>query len=97
MEQMEQMEKSNLHQESFNQQKLIELVAKVLQKQPEDITPSTKLLEGDYIDSMNIVAILLELENTYGISFSQDLELDFLEDIHQLTAKVESKIQALSH
>jgi acyl carrier protein len=41
---------------------------------------------------MNIVAILLELEETYSISFADELSLDFLETIHTLTDKVQEKL-----
>lgn len=62
------------------------LVSRILQKEVE---PDTRLIDGgEYVDSINIVAMLLELEETYAISFNDDIELDFLEDVRSLANHV---------
>jgi acyl carrier protein len=75
------------------QQTIITLIAQILRTSSGEITSDTRLLEGNYIDSMNIAAILLELEETYSISFAEELTLDFLETVQKLTDKVQQKLE----
>jgi acyl carrier protein len=82
---------ANIQQNSDIQQTIITLITTLLRKSPGEITSDTRLLEGNYIDSMNIAAILLELEDTYSISFAEELTLDFLETIQTLSDKVKEK------
>jgi acyl carrier protein len=86
----------NIPQDNDIQQTIITLIAQILRTSTNEITPETRLLEGNYIDSMNIAAILLELEETYSISFADELSLDFLETIHTLTDKVQEKLEDYS-
>jgi acyl carrier protein len=65
------------------------LASKILQK---EVRQDTKLLEdGGYVDSVNIVALISELEGTYAISFDDDIELDFLKDVRSLAEYVYQK------
>ncbi|MDR0948230.1 MAG: phosphopantetheine-binding protein [Lachnospiraceae bacterium] len=57
----------------------------------QEISLDMKLLETGLLDSMNIIALLLEAEDRFSICFAQDLELDFLEDVSSLTDHIVSK------
>jgi acyl carrier protein len=83
-----------IQQNSDIQQTIITLITRILRRSPGEITSDTRLLEGNYIDSMNIAAILLDLEDTYSISFAEELTLDFLETIHTLSDKVQEKLDS---
>jgi acyl carrier protein len=85
---------NNISQNIDIQQTIITLIAQTLRTSSGEITSDTRLLEDNYIDSINIAAILLELEETYLISFADELTLDFLETIHTLTDKVQQKIES---
>jgi len=73
-------------------EEIIRLASRVLQK---EVKPDTKLLEnGGYVDSINIVALISELEEVYAISFDDDIELDFLEDVGSLTEYIYQKVMS---
>jgi acyl carrier protein len=89
-------EDKDILQNNDIQQTIITIITQILRTYSGEIISDTRLLEGDYIDSMNIAAILLELEETYSISFTDELTLDFLETIQTLSDKVQEKLESNS-
>lgn len=63
--------------------KIIEMIAKKLNKKPEEITLQSRLVEDLGADSLDIVELLMTLEDEYGITIpDQDaMKLSTIGDI----------------
>lgn len=67
-------------------EKVIEIIAKVLQVPVDEITPDVEIGELDEWDSLHNVAIFAELEKQFEIKITQDMlvDLENVEDIISL-------------
>lgn len=67
-------------------EKVIEIIAKVLQVPVEDVTPEVEIGELDEWDSLHNVTIFAELEKQFDIKITQDMlvDLENVEDIISL-------------
>lgn len=67
-------------------EKVIEIIAKVLQVPVDDITPDVEIGELDEWDSLHNVTIFAELEKQFNIKITQDMlvDLENVEDIISL-------------
>lgn len=70
------------------EEKIIKLIAEVLQVPVSDITPDTEIGEPDEWDSLRNVTIFAELKNKFGISITQDMLMD-LENVADIIDLVE--------
>ncbi|MDR2045159.1 MAG: phosphopantetheine-binding protein [Clostridium sp.] len=69
---------------------MVLFVSRILQKQ---VGLDTRLIDGGgYVDSVNIAELLMALEERYSVSFAEELELDFLEDVRTLAENVYAKV-----
>lgn len=50
------------------QEKIVKMIASKLNKKVEEVTLESKLIEDLGADSLDIVELLMELEDTYGIT-----------------------------
>ena len=68
------------------EEKVIEIIAKVLQVSVDEITPDVEIGELDEWDSLHNVTIFAELENQFEIKITQDMlvDLENVEDIISL-------------
>jgi acyl carrier protein len=58
-----------------------------------DIRPESLLLaDKGLIDSLNIARLVAEVEERFGVSFEDDLELDFLDSIASLVAAIDARL-----
>ena len=72
------------------EQQILHLVHQVLHREVE---PQTRLLDsGQLVDSLNIVKLVCEIEERFCVSFDDDLELDYLDDVKSLVEAVWSKL-----
>ena len=65
------------------EEKVIELIAKVLNVPTSDITPDTEIGELDEWDSLHNVAIIATLEEEFNIEITSDMIMD-LEDVSDI-------------
>lgn len=67
-------------------EKVIEIIAKVLLVPVEDVTPEIEIGELDEWDSLHNVSIFAELEKEFEIKITQDMlvDLENVEDIISL-------------
>jgi len=67
-------------------EKVIEIIAKVLQVPVDEITPDVEIGELDEWDSLHNVTIFAELEKQFDIKITQDMlvDLENVEDIISL-------------
>ena len=54
------------------QDKIIKMIASKLSKKVDEVTLDSKLIEDLGADSLDIVEMLMELEDTYGITIPDD-------------------------
>lgn len=68
------------------EEKIIKLIAEVLQVSADEITPDLEIGELDEWDSLHNVAIFAELEKRFDIKITQDMlvDLENVEDIISL-------------
>lgn len=68
------------------EEKVIEIIAKVLQVPVDEITPDVEIGELDEWDSLHNVTIFAELEKQFEIKITQDMlvDLENVEDIISL-------------
>jgi len=68
------------------EEKVIEIIAKVLQVTVDEITPDVEIGELDEWDSLHNVAIFAELEKQFEIKITQEMlvDLENVEDIISL-------------
>ncbi len=68
------------------EEKIIKLIAEVLQVSVDEITPDLEIGELDEWDSLHNVAIFAELEKRFDIKITQDMlvDLENVEDIISL-------------
>ena len=73
--------------------KIIQLIAKKLGKKIEDVKLESKLIEDLGADSLDIVELLMELEDSYGITIpDQDaMQLSTIGDIVKFMEKQDIK------
>ncbi len=72
------------------EQQILHLVRQALH---QEVEPQTRLLDsGRLVDSMNIVKLVCEIEERYGVSFDDDVELDYLDDVKSLADSVWGKL-----
>ena len=71
------------------QEKIIQMIAKKLGKKVEDVKPESKLIDDLGADSLDIVELLMELEDSYGITIpDQDaMQLSTIGDIIKFMEK----------
>ena len=68
------------------EQQVVRIVGEALRKEVE---PRTRLLDsGGLVDSMNIVKLVSEIEDHFSVSFEDDLDLDYLDDVNSLIEAV---------
>lgn len=70
------------------EEKIIKLIAEVLQVPTSDITTETEIGELDEWDSLRNVTIFAELQKKFGISITQDMLMD-LENVSDIIDLVE--------
>ncbi len=69
------------------EEKVIEIIAKVLQVSVDEITPDVEIGELDEWDSLHNVAIFAELEKQFGIKITQEMLVD-LENVADIISLV---------
>ena len=72
------------------QQELRDLIAQVIEVEPETVTPEAKLVDDLQADSMNALEITALIENRYGIVIEPDRMPDMvsLQAIQTLVAEL---------
>ena len=68
-------------------EKIIKLIAEVLQVPVDEITPNVEIGEVDEWDSLHNVAIFAELEKQFDIKITQDMLVD-LENVDDIISLV---------
>ena len=68
-------------------EKIIKLIAEVLQVPVDEITPNVEIGELDEWDSLHNVAIFAELEKQFDIKITQDMLVD-LENVDDIISLV---------
>jgi len=68
-------------------EKVIEIIAKVLQVPVDEITPDVEIGELDEWDSLHNVTIFAELEKQFEIKITQDMLVD-LENVDDIISLV---------
>ena len=72
-------------------EKVIEIIAKVLQVPVEDVTPEVEIGELDEWDSLHNVTIFAELEKQFDIKITQDMLVD-LENVEDIISLVKDLV-----
>lgn len=72
-------------------EKVIEIIAKVLQVPVDEITPDVEIGELDEWDSLHNVAIFAELEKQFEIKITQDMLVD-LENVEDIISLVKDLV-----
>jgi acyl carrier protein len=65
------------------EEKVISIIAKVLNVPTSDITPDTEIGEPDEWDSLHNLTIFTELEKTFNVKITQEMMMD-LEDVSDI-------------
>ena len=66
------------------------MIAEQLKVKPEDIKPESRLIEDLKADSANIMVMIMDLEDTFGITVEDDqiMKLKTVGDVVEYIAKV---------
>nr|WP_298559854.1 acyl carrier protein [uncultured Prevotella sp.] len=70
------------------EEKIIEIIAKVLHVPASEITADTEIGEPDEWDSLHNLTIFSELEKTFNVKITQDMVMD-LEDVSDIVNLLE--------
>lgn len=65
------------------EEKVISIIAKVLNVPNSNITPDTEIGEPDEWDSLHNLTIFTELEKTFNVKITQEMMMD-LEDVSDI-------------
>jgi acyl carrier protein len=67
---------------------LRDIVAEVLELQPEEITDNSDLIDENEADSLLLIEIVARIEKRYGIEIAQESVADMrtLQDIHRIAS-----------
>lgn len=65
------------------EEKVISIIAKVLNVPTSDITPDTEIGEPDEWDSLHNLTIFTELERAFNVKITQEMMMD-LEDVSDI-------------
>jgi acyl carrier protein len=65
------------------EEKVISIIAKVLNVPTSDITPDTEIGEPDEWDSLHNLTIFTELEKAFNVKITQEMMMD-LEDVSDI-------------
>ena len=71
-------------------EKVKNMIAEQLKVDPETITPDSRLMEDLKADSANIMVMIMDLEDTFGITVEDDqiMKLKTVGDVAEYIAKV---------
>ena len=72
--------------------KIVAMIADQLNKDPQSITPETRLIEDLKADSLEVVEMIMELENNFDIRIPDD-DLQKLQTIQNIVGYIEARIQ----
>ena len=72
-------------------EKVKNMIAEQLKVDPATITPESRLMEDLKADSANIMVMIMDLEDTFGITVEDDqiMKLKTVGDVVEYIAKVE--------
>ena len=73
------------------QQKIIEIIARVLEVDLDEVTLDTEIGELPEWDSMHHIHIISELENEFGCKLPEE-ELMDLEDVSDIVSLIKEKV-----
>jgi acyl carrier protein len=73
------------------QEDVINLIAKLLEVNPEKISEDTAIGDIPSWDSLRHVAIIIELEKHFNIIFAPEIIMD-MEDVSDIVAAIEERI-----
>lgn len=74
------------------EEKIIEIIARILEVDIEDVEMDTAIGDLPGWDSLNHIKIITELQNEYGVKYSQN-DLAELEDVSDLVALTNEMIE----
>lgn len=72
-------------------EKIADIIAKQLRSDSEEITEDTNIMEDLGADSLDVVEILMAIEESFGVSVSDD-EIPNLKTVRDLVEYVESNM-----
>jgi len=75
------------------EQQILDLLIKQLQKKPEDVKPNLRIKEDLNADSLDVVEILMEIEDRYGVQVPDEviMSIKTVKDLTDVVAKMAEK------